>query len=73
MERRAIHFKDAMQVLDLARERRQTGNVLEYRGWMVSSSSWKKGWHRLINPTNNQIRTVPDIFIFEVNGLSVYL
>lgn len=50
----------------------RTGNVIEYRGWMVSSN-WRGGWHRIVNPVNNQIRTVPDILIFEINGLSIYL
>ena len=83
MEKKAIHLNEALQILDLARERRQTvnlkvwelqtGAVIEYRGWLVSSSNWKGGWHRVINPTNNQIRTVPDILIHEINGLSIYL
>lgn len=83
MDKKAVHINEAMQILDLARERKQTvnlkvwegqtGEILEYRGWLVSSSSWKKGWHRVINPANNQIRTVPDVFIFEINGLSIYL
>ena len=82
-KKRAIHINEAMQILDLARERRQvvdlkvwelkTGDVIEYRGWLVSSSNWKGGWHRVVNPVNNQIRTVPDILIYEVNGLSIYL
>lgn len=81
--RKAIHFNEAMQMLDLARERKQTvnlkvwelqtGNDIEYRGWLVSSSNWRGGWHRVINPMNNQIRTVPDILIHEINGLSIYL
>ena len=83
MEKKAIHINEAMQILDIARERKQTGNlkvgetrtgdIINYRGWLVSSGSWKGGWHRIINPTNNQIRTVPDIMIFEINGLSIYL
>lgn len=83
MEKKAIHLNEALQILDLARERRQTvnlkvwelqtGAVIEYRGWLVSSSNWKGGWHRVINPMNNQIRTVPDILIHEINGLSIYL
>lgn len=83
MEKKAIHLNEALQLLDLARERRQTvnlkvweqktGNVIEYRGWLVSSSNWKGGWHRVVNPMNNQIRTVPDILIHEINGLSIYL
>ena len=81
--KKAIHFNEALQIMDLARERKQTvnlkvwelqtGNVIEYRGWLVSSSNWKGGWHRVINPVNNQIRTVPDILIHEINGLSIYL
>ena len=81
--RKAIHINEAMQILDLARERRQTvnlkawelqtGNVIEYRGWLVSSSNWKGGWHRGVKPVNDQIRTVPDILIHEINGLSIYL
>lgn len=81
--RKAVHFNEAMQMLDLARERKQTvnlkvwelqtGNDIEYQGWLVSSSNWKGGWHRVINPANNQIRTVPDILIHEINGLSIYL
>ena len=82
-KRKPIHFNDAMQLLDVARELKQrvnllvwegkTGNVIEYKGWMVSSSSWRKGWHKIINPVNNQIRTVPDIFIFNINGHQIYL
>lgn len=81
--RKPIHFNDAIQLLDIARESKQrvnllvwegkTGNVIEYKGWMVSSSSWRKGWHKIINPVNNQIRTVPDIFIFNINGHQIFL
>ena len=83
MEKKAIHINEAMQILDIAREHKQTvnlkvwetrtGDIIHYRGWLVSSGNWKGGWHRIINPTNNQIRTVPDIMIFEINGLSIYL
>ena len=83
MEKKAIHINEAMQILDIARERKQTvnlkvwetrtGDIINYRGWLVSSGSWKGGWHRIVNPTNNQIRTGPDIMIFEINGLSIYL
>ena len=81
-ERNPIHFKQMQQLLDIARETHQKvniltwdqkGNVIEYRGWLVSSSSWRKGWHKLINPVNNEIRTVPDIFIFNINGHQIYL
>lgn len=82
MQLRPIHMNEGLQILDIARDSKQRvnvlawdskGNIIEYRGWMVSSSNWKKGWHRLVNPVNNQIRTVPDIFIFNINGHSIYL
>lgn len=82
MDRKPIHINEALQMLDIARESRQKvnvlawdshGNVIRYQGWLVSSSSWKGGWHRLVNPVNNQIRTVPDIFIFNVNSHPIYL
>ncbi len=81
-EKNPIHFKKMQQLLDVARESRQRvdvmawdskGNVIEYRGWLVSSSSWRKGWHKLINPVNQEIRTVPDIYIFNINGHQIYL
>ena len=81
-QRKPIHFKELQQLLDIARETHQKvnilawelkGNIIEYRGWLVSSSSWRKGWHKLINPVNNEIRTVPDIFIFNINGHQIYL
>jgi hypothetical protein len=81
-QRKPIHFKEMQQLLDIARETHQKvnilawdskGNVIEYRGWLVSSSSWRGGWHRLLNLVNNEIRTVPDIFIFNINGHQIYL
>ena len=81
-EKNPIHFKKMQQLLDIARESRQKvnvsawdrkGNIIEYRGWLVSSSSWRKGWHKLINPVNQEIRTVPDIYIFNINGHQIYL
>ena len=82
MQLRPIHMNEGLQILDIARDSKQRvnvlawdskGNIIEYRGWMVSSSNWKKGWHRLVNPVNNQIRSVPDIFIFNINGHPIYL
>ena len=81
-KREPIHMNKGLQILDIARETRQRvsvsawdskGNIIEYKGWMVSSSNWKKGWHKLINPVNNEIRTVPDIMIFNINGHAIYL
>ena len=80
--RQPIHFKKAQQLLDIARESKQRvnitaweskGNIIEYKGWMVSSSSWRKGWHKIINPVNSEIRTLPDIYIINVNGHQIYL
>lgn len=81
-DRRPIHFKKAQQLLDIARDAQQRvditawdskGNIIEYKGWMVSSSSWRKGWHRIVNPVNSEIRTLPDIYIINVNGHQIYL
>ena len=80
--RNPIHINEGMKLLDIARDSRQKvnimawdskGNIIEYKGWLVSSSSWKKGFHRIMNPVNNQIRTVPDIFMFNINGHPIYL
>lgn len=81
--RRAIQFKEMQQLLDVAKDKRQTvnisaweggsGDIIEYRGWFVSSSNWHKGWHKLVSPDGRQIRTVPDIFIFKINDHPVYL
>jgi len=84
MEQKApIHINKALQILDIAKETNKkvtilawegsTGNILEYKNWMVSSSSWRKGWHKIINPASREIRTLPDIFIFNVNGHPIYL
>lgn len=80
---RSMHITEMQQLLDIACERKQTvnllvwegstGNIIEYKGWLVSSSNWVKGWHRIINPVNNQFRTVPDIFIFNINGHPIHL
>ncbi len=76
-------MKEGQQLLDIARESGQTvnvmawegstGNILEYWGWQVSSSNWRKGWHKLVHPASHEIRTVPDIFIFNINGHPIYL
>lgn len=80
---RVIHFKDMQQLLDRAHEygqtvnvrawEGQTGNAILYEGWLVSSSNWRRGWHKLVNPRNHQIRTIPDIYVYEVNSMRVYL
>ncbi len=81
-QRKPIQMKQGQLMLDAARETRQRvnvlawdskGNIIEYRGWLVSSSNWRGGWHRLLNPVSREIRTVPDIFIFNINGHQIYL
>lgn len=81
-QRNPIHMKEGQQLLDVACETRQRvtvmawelkGNIVEYRGWLVSSHNWKGGWFRLVNPVSKQIRTVPDIFMFNINGHPIYL
>lgn len=84
MENRPIHFTEMMRVLSLAFQHRQTvtvkawsiadhGEIIEYRNWYVHGEYWRGGFIRLRNPINGQIRTVPDIFIFELNGRRVFL
>ena len=79
---RPIQMKEGQQLLDIARETGQKvtvkawdskGNIIVYAGWLVSSSNWRGGWHRLLNPVNREIRTLPDIFIFNINGHPIYL
>jgi hypothetical protein len=81
-QRNPIHINEGLQLLDIARDSRQRvnilawdskGNIIEYKGWLVSSSDWRRGWHRIVNPVNNQIRTVPDIYMFNINGHPIYL
>ena len=79
---KSFHLNEVCRLMDVARIYHQTvnisaweetGNIVEYNGWYVSSSTWIKGWHRLLNPANGQIRTVPDIYIFKFNGHPVHL
>ncbi len=80
--RGVIHFSEMLHLIAIAEERRQTlnvtawesdGNIVEYRGWLVHHDYWRGGYVRLKNPLNNQIRLVPQIYIFEINNLTVYL
>lgn len=81
-QRKPIHMKEGQQLLDIARDARQKiwvtawdsqGNIVHYDGWIVSSSNWRGGWHRLTNPVSREIRTIPDIFMFNINGHPIYL
>lgn len=81
-KQRAIHFSEMERYMDLAYQHSQTlnvrawrgdGHIVEYRGWKVHHQYWKGGFVRLVNPVSRQIRTVPEVFILEVNGMRVYL
>lgn len=77
-----IHFSEMQRLMDTAYQRRQTlnikafrsdGNRVEYRGWIIHHQYWRGGYVRLVNPVNRQIRLVPEMFIYEINGMKVYL
>lgn len=77
-----IHFSEMQRLMDTAYQRRQTlnikafrsdGNRVEYRGWIIHHQYWKGGYVRLVNPVNREIRLVPEVFIYEINGKKVYL
>ena len=77
-----IHFSEKQRLMDTAYQRRQTlnikafrsdGNRLEYRGWIIHHQYWRGGYVRLVNPVNREIRLVPEVFIYEINGRKVYL
>lgn len=77
-----IHFSEMQRLMDTAYQRRQTlnikafrsdGNRVEYRGWIIHHQYWRGGYVRLVNPVNRQIRLVPEVFIYEINGMKVYL
>lgn len=78
-----IHRSEMQKQLDIAAIRGQlvnlrcwklsTGDIVEYKGWLVKSSHWRGGNHRLINPQNRQIREVRDCCIFEFMGHEIYM
>lgn len=77
-----IHFSEMQRLMDTAYQRRQTlnikafrsdGNRVGYRGWIIHHQYWRGGYVRLVNPVNRQIRLVPEVFIYEINGMKVYL
>ena len=80
--RKTMHFTEMQHLIAIAEEHRQTlngkawtteGKVNEYNGWIVHHQYWRKGYVRLRNPSNGEIRLVPEIYILEVNGYSIYL
>lgn len=77
-----IHFSEMQRLMDTAYQRRQTlnikafrsdGNRVDYRGWIIHHQYWRGGYVRLVNPVNREIRLVPEVFIYEINGRKVYL
>ena len=81
-KRKVMHFTEMQHYIALAEERRQTlnvrawtseGKINPYRGWLVHHQYWRKGFIRLRNPVNNEIRLIPEIYIIEINGYSIYL
>lgn len=77
-----IHFSEMLRLIDSAYQRRQTLNIkafrsdghrVQYNGWLVHHQFWRGGYVRIVNPVNRQIRQLPDIFIYEINGKKVYL
>ena len=82
MRRTAYHLTEVLRLLAKAERDRSTinlkawtsdGETVDYTGWLVRGSSWRGGFHRLINPANVEVRTVPDIYIHQFLGLPVYL
>lgn len=82
VKRRVIHFSEAQRLLDLAFQRRQLvdikawredGHTVLYKGWLVHHQYWRGGFMRIKNPVSHEIRTLPEIFIREVNGMKMYL
>lgn len=80
--RKTMHFTEMQHLIAIAEEHRQTlnvkawnseGKINEYNGWLIHHQYWRKGYVRLRNPANGEIRLVPEIYILEVNGYSIYL
>lgn len=82
MQRTAYHINEVLLLLDKAQLDHATvrlsawtseGKAVSYDGWLVKGGSWRGGFHRLVNPANGEVRTLPDIYIFKFLGLPVYL
>lgn len=81
---KAIHFSDMLRLLDQAYQHRSlvdvyaweggTGETLHYKGWLVHHVNWRGGYVRLRKPKNARIlRTLPQIFIIQINNQRVFL
>ena len=82
MPKSAYHINEVLKLMDKARDEGATvnlkawsseGEVIDYNGWMVKGGSWRGGFHRLVNPVNGEVRTVPDMYIFNFMGTTVFL
>lgn len=82
MAKNAYHINDVCLLLDKAKADEAAvnlqawtsdGRVIDYSGWLVKGGSWRGGFHRLVNPVNGEVRTVPDIYIFNFLGKPVFL
>lgn len=82
MSKNAYHINDVCLLLDKAKAEEAAvnlqawtsdGRVIDYSGWLVKGGSWRGGFHRLVNPANGEVRTVPDIYIFNFLGKPVFL
>lgn len=82
MAKQAYHINDVCLLLDKAKADEAAvnlqawtsdGRVIDYSGWLVKGGSWRGGFHRLVNPVNGEVRTVPDIYIFNFLGKPVFL
>lgn len=82
MAKNAYHINDVCLLLDKAKADEAAvnlqawtsdGRVIDYSGWLVKGGSWRGGFHRLVNPANGEVRTVPDIYIFSFLDKPVFL
>lgn len=82
MPKTAYHINEVCLLLDKAKADEAAvnlqawtsdGRVIDYSGWLVKGGSWRGGFHRLMNPVNGEVRTVPDIYIFNFLGKPVFL
>lgn len=80
---KAIHFTEMLRQIDQAYQHRalvdvyaykcETGAIVHYKGWLVHHVAWRQGFIRLKNPKNRELRTIPQIFIIQINNQKIYL
>ena len=83
-EKTSLHLSEVQRILDKARIYNEQvditawsladgGSSIRYQNWLVTSGNWHGGWHKIRNPRNGEIRTLPDCFIHRLNGHPVHL